>query len=182
MTSSDWQYNGRYLVPSQELLKRQHCGMIASPISHCLLEMPDLWPVLGSFPGDIKQERYLFDIKVHMLMPGQWPCIPNWHCDFVPRDSDGKLCPDLVPEQPKTMWLYVSGHPFTQFRDGRTFYAGEWVPFTQKDWHRGSASELHCWRLFIRAAPADLVPDSVKKIAGVRRHCQVYLDSENFVW
>lgn len=182
MRSSDWQYNGRYLVPSQRLLQRQHCGMIASTYAECAKEMPDLLPVLETFPLPVVFDDYLFDIKVHMLMPGQWPCIPNWHCDFVPRDEEGRLLPDKIPDPPPPMWLYVSGPPYTQFKDGRTYSAGSWVRFTQHDVHRGTVSELHCWRLFIRAAPREIVPPKAQKIAGVRRHCQVYLDAENFTW
>ncbi|MEC2506153.1 hypothetical protein P9X25_18565, partial [Bacillus cereus] len=28
------------------------------------------------------------DTKVHMLMPGMCPAIPNWHSDGVPRGSE----------------------------------------------------------------------------------------------
>jgi hypothetical protein len=33
----------------------------------------------------------VFDSRVHMLMPGWYPCIPGWHHDDVPRSrSDGQ--------------------------------------------------------------------------------------------
>ena len=34
---------------------------------------------------------YNIDTRVHMLMPGWWPCIPGWHHDDVPRSrGDGQ--------------------------------------------------------------------------------------------
>jgi hypothetical protein len=29
----------------------------------------------------------VLDVRVHRLFPGQYPGIPGWHCDFVPRGS-----------------------------------------------------------------------------------------------
>lgn len=34
-----------------------------------------------------KNERWVIDSKVVMLMPGWWPCIPGWHHDDVPRST-----------------------------------------------------------------------------------------------
>jgi hypothetical protein len=31
----------------------------------------------------------VIDTRVHMLMPGQYPAIPGWHCDAVPRKEYG---------------------------------------------------------------------------------------------
>lgn len=40
---------------------------------------------------DSKCANYNFDSRVHMLMPGWFPCIPGWHHDDVPRSrSDGQ--------------------------------------------------------------------------------------------
>jgi hypothetical protein len=32
-----------------------------------------------------KYTEFLIDSRVHMLMPGWYPCIPGWHLDDVPR-------------------------------------------------------------------------------------------------
>lgn len=32
----------------------------------------------------------VFDSRVHMLMPGWYPCIPGWHLDDVPRERSDK--------------------------------------------------------------------------------------------
>lgn len=37
------------------------------------------------------REPLIIDSRVHMLMPGMYPCIPGWHHDDVPRErSDGQ--------------------------------------------------------------------------------------------
>lgn len=36
----------------------------------------------------------VFDSRVHMLMPGWYPCIPGWHHDDVARGSNGQ--PDYI--------------------------------------------------------------------------------------
>lgn len=47
----------------------------------------DRAPLDGSFPF------VTVDSRVHMLMPGMWPCIPGWHCDDFYRPGGGQ--PDL---------------------------------------------------------------------------------------
>jgi hypothetical protein len=38
-----------------------------------------------------KSSDLVVDSRVHMLMPGWYPCIPGFHCDDVPRErSDGQ--------------------------------------------------------------------------------------------
>lgn len=158
------------------------CGLFHTPLEEAKKLMPDLAPVLDACPS-IKGERYIVDVKVHMLMPGQWPCIPNWHYDMVPRDTNKVQQWDLV-DPTKVMFLWLSGPPLTQFRkDGKVWQVEPrtWVPFTQEDEHRGVASEIHTWRTFIR-----LVPEPLLRAAPVdqwiRRHTQVYLNAEEFTW
>jgi len=69
----------------------------------------------------------------------------------------------------------------TEFKEGEQPKPKEWFKFTQKDLHRGTKSDKHCWRGFIRAAHKDILPpnDSDKVM---RRHTQVYLDANNFTW
>lgn len=37
----------------------------------------------------------VIDTRSHMLMPGQYPAIPGWHCDAYPRGPGGSGQPDL---------------------------------------------------------------------------------------
>jgi hypothetical protein len=62
---------------------KQHCGVHQAPYSVVLELMPDLAEVLGTFPD--APHHFTWDVKVHRLMPRQYPCIPHWHCDNVPR-------------------------------------------------------------------------------------------------
>src|SRR5580700_1237659 len=54
----------------------------------------------GGFGSPAEAPRYfdapiIVDTRVHMLMPGWYPCIPGWHHDDVPRTrADGQ--PDYV--------------------------------------------------------------------------------------
>src|SRR3954471_6044938 len=91
---------------------KQHCGMHQAPWWAVREQMPDLVPVLSTFPG--VRGDYSWDVKVHMLMPRQYPCIPGWHVDNVPRAADGRQMFDQV-RLDLGMWMWVSGGPLTQF-------------------------------------------------------------------
>ena len=43
---------------------------------------------------DNYEEDFVFDSRVHMLMPGWFPCIPGFHHDDVPRGENGQ--PDYI--------------------------------------------------------------------------------------
>lgn len=46
---------------------------------------------LERLPDDWRRSPLVIDSRVHMLMPGWYPCIPGWHHDDVPRTrSDGQ--------------------------------------------------------------------------------------------
>ena len=118
-----------------------------------------------------------------MLMPGQWPCIPNWHFDLVPRVK-GKQDFSLI-DPSKRMHLWLSGPPLTEFRSERgeirQVEPRKWFTFTQMDEHRGVMATDHTWRVFIRVAPVELLPVAPQQ-SWIRRHSQVYLDAETFKW
>ena len=62
----------------------QHCGVHQASFDQLCELMPDLESmIILTFPE--KTCDFTWDVKVHMLMPGQYPCIPNWHFDNVPR-------------------------------------------------------------------------------------------------
>jgi hypothetical protein len=153
----------------------QHCGVHQAPASELLKLMPDLSGILDSFPDD--REAFTWDVKVHMLMPRQFPCIPNWHTDNVPR-IDGLQRFDLLkPTLP--MYCWVSGAPLTQFKHGYLL-PKRWHRFTQLDEHRGTSASEFCWRGFIRATHREI--QQPKQGPWLRRHCQVYLDAETYQW
>jgi len=149
--------------------------------------MPECTPVLlellDSGLLELPAEEYAVDVKVHMLMPNQYPCIPNWHFDFMPRNEEGKRVP--AKASPLKMYEWVSGTPFTEFKDshGNSKFITplEWHSFTQLDLHRGTKSDKFTWRCFIRVIPKSFIhPNSITNARRI--HTQVYLDAEKFSW
>lgn len=90
---------------------KQHCGIHQGDAWDLVCLMPEVHAlVFDTFPEDMND--FIFDVKVHMLMPGQYPCIPNWHYDNVPRVNN-KQDFDLVrPDLP--MYLWASNAPQTK--------------------------------------------------------------------
>lgn len=164
---------------SEEKIKKLDCGLF-----HCIVERVYSWDkevyeLIQQAKTQLPLSEYTVDIKVHMLMPNQYPCIPNWHYDMVPR-VDGVQDFSKVDKDLK-MYLWLSGPPFTEFEDGREVKPQEWVEFTQLDKHRGCKSTKHQWRMFIRLVPTKILPVAFYG-NWKRRHTQVYLDSNNFSW
>jgi hypothetical protein len=69
-------------------------------------------------------DEILIDSRVHMLMPGMWPCIPGWHHDDVPRSrEDGQpnyVTPEYKSEHCMALWGDCS---LTEFAVGRADFA-----------------------------------------------------------
>jgi len=169
--------NTLYLASGHRVdLTKLPCGVIQMSAEDTIGEMPAIAPILESFPHDMAD--YVFDVKVHMLMPGQFPCIPNWHFDNVPRRK-GRQQFGMVDTR-KKMYLWLSGPPYTQFEDERDVPPQTWLEFDQLTSHRGVESDIFCWRLFIRATHVGILTSPPKGI--VRRHSQVYLDAGKFRW
>lgn len=164
---------------------KSHNGVMLCTIKQTLELMPEVSPILEDvYPHlEFDKENYLVDVKVHMLMPGEYPCIPNWHRDFVPRDKDRKQIPGNISGE--KMYLWISGEPYTEFIDKgavKPIKDSEWKIFTQRDVHRGVASNIHTWRCFIRLIPSKFVHPGTLNIGTIRRHSQVYLDANKFKW
>jgi hypothetical protein len=152
----------------------QHCGVHQASVDVLLRLMPDLQPLIDGFPGDAA--RFTWDVKVHMLMPRMYPCIPNWHHDFIPREG-GVQRPELASDA--EIWMWLSSPPLTEFRNGFV-RARQWFRFTPKDEHRGTPSGDFCWRGFVRAVNSEFLPPKTGE--NLRRHSQVYLDAEHYMW
>ncbi|MGQ0595835.1 hypothetical protein [Aquabacterium sp.] len=158
---------------------QSHPGVHHCPAEAMLELMPELAPILATFPDDPSQ--FTWDVKVHMLMPQQFPCIPHWHTDNVPRANGIQrfdLCRLDLP-----MYLWLSNAPLTQFKHGFV-QAQKWHRFNQADEHRGVAADDNKWRCFIRASHRDLLPIKAVKnpTEYLRRHSQVYVDADTYQW
>jgi len=161
---------------------KTHCGVFKCPWLAAINLQPELREPLEQLENsgmlEYPVERYVVDSKIHMLMPGQYPCIPNWHYDMVPRDVLGNQ--DFSMTLPDQMYLWLSNGPLTEFEDGFTI-PRKWKRFTQSERHRGTVSNEFTWRAFIRVCP-DTILTPGKSHEWMRRHCQVYLDAANFNW
>lgn len=155
----------------------QHCGVRKATLMELVRLMPDLEDLLATFPDD--PFDFSWDVKVHLLMPRQYPCIPHWHTDNVPR-VNGIQRFDLN-DLSKPMYLWLSGAPLTQFKHGY-LKPQAWHRFNQADEHRGSPAAEHGWRGFVRATHKDIVAPYSDPADMPRRHTQVYLDSETYQW
>lgn len=192
------------LTFDQAVLETGVCGLFRAPLHLAAQLMPSMRSLIDSVPVS-DPEDWELDIKVHMLMPGQYPCIPNWHCDNVPRDESG-LRYDLIPEDVPPMLLWVSGGPETEFltypvtmpdRPGshqeiarfiQRLYCSTmriepnaWYSMDQMTPHRGTHAVTGGWRVFARATPKALAPARPVN-SVIRRHAQVYLDAAEFGW
>lgn len=159
----------------------QHPGVHQATLQQLVELMPDLYGLINTFPEN--PDNFIWDVKVHMLMPGQWPCIPNWHYDNIPRVNNKQDFALVKYDLP--MYLWVSGNPLTEFKDGDKTYFIEpktWHRFTQKDLHRGTMSQDFTWRGFIRATHKGIKPANSAGHDPLRRHSQVYLDVNTFSW
>lgn len=155
---------------------KQHNGVHQAPIKAVLEHMPEVWAmIVKTFPDDV--EDFTWDVKVHMLMPRQYPCIPHWHTDNVPRENGIQRFDLVKPDLP--MYLWLSNGPLTQFKHGYIL-PKRWHRFTQLDEHRGTAASEFGWRGFIRATHKDI--QAPKEGNYFRRHTQVYLDEDTYQW
>lgn len=132
-------------------------GLFRATFKEAIELMPELTELFDSAWRMLRREGHIpqdfeIDIKVHMLMPGQFPCIPNWHCDNVPRcpltgaTSYVRAEEAYVSGEPP-MFLWVSGTPCTRFLAR---------PIQKKGWTPDNHGELAA---FIRKVEAD-TPDS----------------------
>lgn len=80
-------------------------GASAAPITHLVLEAAIR--ALGSeHVGHI-----VIDSRVHMLMPGWYPCIPGWHHDDVARTRiDGQPNYDAQPYHSRHVMFVLNAH------------------------------------------------------------------------
>ncbi len=165
---------------------KSHNGVMLCTVGQTIELMPEVKPMLDAVLKIIEHnpEDYLVDVKVHMLMPGEYPCIPNWHRDFVPRDNELKQKPKEISGD--LMYLWVSGAPYTEFKTYQSkdnIDGYDWITMNQNDFHRGIKSEIHTWRCFIRLIPKWFVHPTTINIGTLRRHSQVYIDQpEKFRW
>lgn len=64
--------------------------------------------------------NYLIDSRVHMLMPGWYPCIPGWHLDDIPRTrADGQPDHEHPAYESENIMAIVGDASRTEFIEGQ---------------------------------------------------------------
>lgn len=198
-------------VPKR-IIQTMPCGLHRATLEQAIEYIPELESLYSSLPKEvmddltIDSESWVIDIKIHMLMKGMYPCIPNWHCDNVPRNDEGELQYGFVTPDSKPMYLWISAGPATLFlKNGFTSSVqdhGElnttireakfeheempeqtWIKMDQLTPHRGQSAKEQTWRIFCRLTHKSLIDDFMarQKVSPLRRHSQVYLPY-NFNW
>lgn len=123
---------------------------------------------------------WIIDSRVHMLMPGWYPCIPGWHHDDIPRSAThGQPNYDNPEYEAMHRMCVIGASAMPQFlrdeitldkvendvvykvwndeinskvRSTYTADSGDVLEFGPQDFHRGMPAEKDCWRFFIRAS------------------------------
>lgn len=192
------------LTYSPETLQQLPCGLFRAPLDQAYSLMPEFAELYDSAPVDDPRQWEL-DLKIHMLMKNQYPALPNWHCDNVPRDQWGRLDYSAIDPSNPRMLLWISGGPHTEFLSFAGKYdnfanhgemadrirernpettllpANTWVSMDQMTPHRAIAAKEHTWRVFARLTHRSIAPQR-PVLSMIRRHCQVYLDPTTFSW
>ncbi len=189
-------------------LSNQYCGLFRCPVVEAAPLLPELRKLfIDAIMMLVEQGHdpyeWEMDLKIHMLMANQYPCIPNWHCDNVPRFFG---CTDYeeIKDDTPPMYLWLSDSPTTEFVKDCFTYEGmvnshgelagiigdkpttkapakTWISMNQKTPHRGSQAEANGWRVFVRLTHKSITP--ARPVNDyIRRHCQVYLDPNTFEW
>jgi hypothetical protein len=146
----------------------------------------------------------VIDTKTILLMPGQTPCIPGWHCDGVIRKDRGSQ-PDLTTLN-EPVYHYVSSVASeyispTEILDGilvsknidenkvwnsvndqvknkyRTSLveSGQIVKFKRSTLHRGTPTDKRAWRFFFRLSFYHM-----PCMNEIRKQVQVYTSNEGW--
>lgn len=134
---------------------------------------------VDSWNPEVSKVPVVIDSRVHMLMPGWYPCIPGWHHDDVPRKGrfgqpnyedpeyysehlmmliNGNICPTefltspIELSTPKKGIVYEDWNKKINLRHRETHLLKDSTiyRFTWQDFHRGNPAGANGWRYFIR--------------------------------
>lgn len=124
---------------SDEMLKNEpmlfNCDLnaalrIGGPLTHEVLEV---------LPRGWRDVPLVIDSRVHMLMPGWYPCIPGWHHDDVPRTrSDGQPNYEEGQNRSQHIFCLFNGDicPTAMAEGAADFKMPELGKVIYSEWHR----------------------------------------------
>lgn len=166
---------------------------------------------IDELPKDWIRPDVILDGRVHMLMPGWFPCIPGWHLDDVPRSRpDGQPDHDDPEYKAEHLLCCIGDASLTLFglgnvrieepEPGKVIY-GEWHPRVEAMVEAGEIEAWtvpECtlvefdWRSFHRGQAAHkngwrwfcrITRNSKRPVMNeIRRQVQVYMSHPNEGW
>jgi hypothetical protein len=116
---------------------------------------------LNRLPARFQNEPLIIDSRVHMLMPGWYPCIPGWHLDDIPRSR-----PDGQPDHVNPEYVAEHAMMITSDVSQTAFAVGD---FTLEDlpigggviygeWHKNLDQLIADRKVFVKLAqPYDII-------------------------
>ncbi len=111
---------------------------------------------LNKLPDDWFDAPLVIDSRVHMLMPGWYPCIPGWHHDDVPRvRSDGQPEYEKPTDRAEHILMLVNAHLApTEFALGcATFDVPPVGSVIYEEWHSEVNLAIKAQELVVQSAP-----------------------------
>lgn len=88
---SDMQYRGSFFHEFPDAVVKNEPMFFNCDLEYAYKHGGDITRTyLDGLPEDWKLDDVVLDSRVHMLMPGWFPCIPGWHHDDVPRTTATK--------------------------------------------------------------------------------------------
>ena len=194
----------------EDIIKNEPMFFSASPAFALQNGGPITKQFLKQLPWKNDDGTMVFDSRVHMLMPGWYPCIPGWHHDDVPRTrSDGQpnynegksqhimaivnggICP--------TYFAVGNGH-LPEIPLGKVIYK-EWHPLVELLIKNNILTVCECpsnymvqfnYQSFHRGSAAirsgwrwfgRVTRNSTRKVTNeIRKQVQIYMSEENAGW
>lgn len=115
---------------------------------------------LLALPSELHKKSTIIDSRVHMLMPGWYPCIPGFHHDDVPRDrADGQ--PEYNEPSYRSnhaLALYNGDICPTEFALGTGLFTEPTLhSIIYKEWHKEVVKHLEKNLLTLTKAPSEQI-------------------------
>lgn len=81
--------------------------------SNCPITQSILDALIWNGVFSLNDANIVIDTRVNMLMVGQYPSIPGWHCDDVLRGENGQPCFEKRSSDVQHYMILLSGKPST---------------------------------------------------------------------
>jgi hypothetical protein len=132
--------------------------------------------------GHLLNKKLIIDSRVHMLMPGWYPCIPGWHHDDVARTrKDGQPNYTKMPYKSKHCAAIIGDASVTEFmfgsisldipKLGKTIY---------KEWNNEINHRIWWQKNKIKSPPKNKFMVQSIEIQSIATNKLVYFDWQTF--